>query len=66
MNKNRIGGRRQWTNEHMVAKSISIKTAEGISGGCVSKAGGLTLGDLIDVAALAVETTPRLSRWQRR
>lgn len=61
MNKNRIEGRRQRTSEPRIAKSISIKAADGRFGGCVVTVVSLTLGDLDGVAVLAVETTPRLS-----
>ena len=50
----------------MIAKSISIKGVDGRFGGCVVKVVGLTLGGLDGVAVLAVETTPRLSRWEHR
>jgi len=46
MNKNRIGGLRWRASEPMIAKPISIKRTGGRSGGCASKAVGLTSGDL--------------------
>jgi hypothetical protein len=46
MDKNRIVRRERGTSEHVIAKSVSIKSAERKSGGCAWKAVGLTSGDL--------------------
>lgn len=42
--------RERRTSGQLTAKSISIEAAERKSGGCASKAVGLTSGDLHDVA----------------
>ena len=47
MYKNRIRDIRWWTNEQMIAKSISIKGTGCKSGGCARKAVELTSGDLL-------------------
>lgn len=49
MDENRIGGIRRWTSRPSTAKSISIKGAGCISGGCVLKAAELTSGGLSHV-----------------
>jgi len=38
--------RERWTSEQLIAKSVSVKSAERKSGGCARKAVGLTSGDL--------------------
>jgi hypothetical protein len=48
MNKNRILRRERGTSGLGTAKSISIKSAERKSGGCVPKAIEITSGDLRD------------------
>jgi len=50
MDKNRIGGLRRRTSEPVIAKSVSIKDASGKSGGRVSKAVELIVGDLLHVS----------------
>jgi hypothetical protein len=50
MDKNRIRGLRRRTSEPMIAKSVSIKSAGGKSGGRVSKAVELIAGDLLHVS----------------
>jgi hypothetical protein len=58
MDKNRIGGLRRRTSEQVIAKSVSIKDAGGKSGGRVSKAVELIVGDLLHVwdSGLRVES----------
>ena len=50
MYKNRIRGLRRRTSGQMTAKSVSIKDAGGKSGGRVSKADELIVGDLRHVS----------------
>jgi hypothetical protein len=50
MDKNWIGGLRRRTSGQVIAKSVSIKDAGGKSGGRVSKAVELIVGDLLHVS----------------
>jgi len=50
MDKNRIRGLRRRTSGQVIAKSVSIKDAGGKSGGRVSKAVELIVGDLLHVS----------------
>jgi len=50
MDQNRILGLRRWTSGQVIAKSVSMKSAGGKSGGRVSKAVELMAGDLWHVS----------------